>query len=385
MIPLCDPYVTGAEVPYVTEVLASDHWHGDGPFTKRATGLLKSMTGATAVLTTTSGTHALELAAMLLELGPSDEVICPTFTFSSTATAIAIRGATPVFVDSEPATMNLDPRAVEAAITPRTRAVFAMHYGGVGVELDRLSELCATHGLTLVEDAAHGLGGAYRGQALGTFGTFGALSFHDTKNAAMGEGGALLAREETGAVRAEIVREKGTNRSQFLRGVVDKYTWTDQGSSYLPSELLTAVLCAQLEHFDQMQSLRHQVWDTYRDSLTGWAASTGVELMTVPEGRQHPAHMFYLVLPTSADQSGLISHLRELGVVGAFHYQPLDASPAGQRLGRTPFPCEVAHDRAARLVRLPLYPGLSQGDVDRVLSGVTTYEPSCGVVNVPAS
>lgn len=375
VIPLCDPYVTGSEVPYVAEVLASDHWHGDGPFTRRATELLKRLTGAGAVLTTTSGTHALELAAILLEVGPGDEVICPTFTFSSTATAIAIRGAVPVFVDSEPTTMNLDIDQVEAAISPRTKAVFSMHYGGVAVDLDRLVPLCEAHGLAHVEDAAHSLGASYGGQALGTFGAYGALSFHDTKNAAMGEGGALLASRAEGALRAEIVREKGTNRSQFLRGVVDKYTWTDQGSSYLPSELLTAVLCAQLEHFDSMQQLRHAVWDTYSRELADWAGRSGVELMSVPERRQHPAHMFYVMMPTAADQSGLISHLRGKGVIGAFHYQPLDASPAGRRLGRSPFPCDVAHDRAARLVRLPIYPGLGAEGVERVLSAVTSYLP----------
>ncbi len=375
MIPLCDPYVTGDEITNISTVLASDHWHGDGHFTKRATELLKAATGSRAVLTTTSGTHALELAAILLGVGPGDEVICPTFTFSSTATAIAIRGATPVFVDCEPTTMNIDVSMVEAAITPRTRAVVAMHYGGVGVDLDRLLRLCRDHGLALLEDAAHGLAGSYRGQALGTFGAYGALSFHDTKNVAMGEGGALLAADPEAAFRAEIIREKGTNRSQFLRGVVDKYTWTDHGSSYLPAELLTAVLCAQLEHLDEIQRLRHQVWNAYADGLVSWADATGVEVMTVPEGRQHPAHLFYVVLPTTGDQSGFITHLRARGVVGAFHYQPLDSSPAGQRLGTTPFPCHVAQDRAHRLVRLPLYPGLSPTDVERVIDAATSYRP----------
>ncbi len=373
VIPLCDPYVTGAERPYVDEVLASDHWHGDGPFTKRAHELLKGLTGAPAVLATTSGTHALELASLLLNLEPGDEVICPTFTFSSTATAIALRGATPVFVDSEPTTMNLDPTCVEAAITDRTRAVYVMHYGGVAVDLDAIGKLCHERGLAMVEDAAHGLGGSYGGQALGTFGQYGALSFHDTKNASMGEGGALLINSPEGGERAEIIREKGTNRSQFLRGAVDKYTWTDHGSSYLPAELLTAVLCAQLEHFDTMQALRHRVWNTYRSELVDWAAANGVELMHVPTDRQHPAHLFYLALPTQADQLGLITHLRSNGVIGAFHYQPLDASPAGRALGRTPYPCEVAHDRAHRLVRLPLYPGLAAEQVERVLSAVTSY------------
>jgi dTDP-4-amino-4,6-dideoxygalactose transaminase len=375
VIPLCDPYVTGDEITNVATVLTSDHWHGDGSFTKRATELLKALTGSPAVLTTTSGTHALELAAILLGVGPGDEVICPSFTFSSTATAMAIRGATPVFVDSEPETMNLDIQAVEAAITPATKAVVAMHYGGVGVDLDRLVPLCRSHGLALVEDAAHGLGGSYDGAALGTFGEYGALSFHDTKNVAMGEGGAILASDADGAVRAEIIREKGTNRSQFLRGVVDKYTWTDHGSSYLPAELLTAVLCAQLEHFDEIQRRRHRVWDSYATNLPSWAAASGVDLMTVPDRRQHPAHLYYVILPTRADQSGFIAHLRSQGIVGAFHYQPLDTSPAGRQLGRTPAPCVVAQDRAHRLVRLPLYAGLTPSDLDRILTAVTSYRP----------
>ncbi len=375
MIPLCDPYVTGLERRYLQEVLDSDHWHGDGPFTKRAHELLRSLTGARSVLTTTSGTHALELAALLLGLAPGDEVICPTFTFSSTATAIALRGAVPVFVDSEPTTMNLDAELVEAALTDGTKAVCVMHYGGVAVDLTAIGELCRSRGLALVEDAAHALGGSYGGQPLGTFGAYGALSFHDTKNAAMGEGGALLINLPHGSDRAEVIREKGTNRSQFLRGAVDKYTWTDHGSSYLPAELLTAVLVAQLEHFDVIQRRRHAVWARYRTELSGWAAEHGVDLMTVPGDREHPAHLFYLVVPTPADQTGLIAHLRAQGVVGAFHYQPLDASPAGRALGRTPSPCAVAHDRAARLVRLPLYPGLSESDVDRVLTAVTSYAP----------
>lgn len=378
VIPLCDPFVTGLERPYVESVLASDHWHGDGPFTKRAHALLQQLTDARSVLTTTSGTHALELASLLLELVPGDEVVCPTFTFSSTATAIAIRGATPVFVDSDPATMNVTADLVAAAVTERTRAVYVMHYGGVAVDLAAIGDLCRERGLLLVEDAAHGLGGAYRGQPLGSFGTYAALSFHDTKNASMGEGGALLVNHAGARDRAEIIREKGTNRSQFLRGVVDKYTWTDHGSSYLPSELLTAVLCAQLESFDAMQARRLEVWDRYKAELASWAQASGVELMTVPDDRQHPAHLFYLVLPTAADQSGFIAHLRDQGVVGAFHYQPLDASPAGRALGRTPYPCDVAHDRAARLVRLPVYPGLSSTDQDRVLDAATTYAVGSG-------
>lgn len=374
------PFLTGVEEGYVRQVLESDHWHGDGAFTDRATQRLRELTDAPHVLTTTSCTHALELAALLLDVGVGDEVICPTFTFTSTATAIAIRGATPVFVDSDPLTMNLNPDAVAAAITPKTKAVFAVHYGGIPVAVDQLLPLCERNELAFVEDNAHGFGATYRGRPLGSFGDLAALSFHDTKNVAMGEGGALLFNNATFAERAEIIREKGTNRSAFLRGAVDKYTWVDQGSSYLPAELLAAVLCAQLEGFETIQALRHRVWSRYDLELAAWARSFGVTQMFVPPEVEHPAHLYYLMMPTSDDQQGLIRHLRSLGITATFHYQPLDHSPAGSRVGRTPFECSVAHDQAGRLVRLPLHANLSEEDVSRVVDGVRSYVPvACSV------
>lgn len=370
------PYLAGLEGPYVNLALLSTSWHGDGEYTRKATQWLVEKTGAGAALMTTSCTHALELAGILLELGPGDEVICPSFTFSSTAAAIAIRGATPVFVDCLPDTMNIDPAAVEAAITPRTKAVYVMHYGGVAVDLDAIAALAATHGLKVVEDNAHGIGAFFRGQHLGTFGTLGTQSWHDTKNVTSGEGGALLVNDPDLVQRAEIVREKGTNRARFLRGQIDKYTWVDQGSSYLPSDLLMALLYAQFERFDDIQARRHRVWDRYAADLPSWAQQQGVELMGVPEERIHPAHLFFCMMPSHNDQMGLIAHLRERDIVATFHYQPLDTSDAGVQLGRTPNPCEVTADRSLRLVRLPLHAGMSTDDIDRVVDAVSSYRTS---------
>lgn len=369
------PYVTGSESTYVAEALASDHWQGDGPFTKRAVGLLQKVTGARGVVLTTSCTHALELAAVLIGLKPGDEVICPTFTFSSTATAIVSRGAVPVFVDIDPRTLNIDPAAAEAAITARTTAMFILHYGGVAADIDRLMAIADAHGLAVVEDNAHGLGASFRGRHLGTFGTLGTQSFHDTKNVAMGEGGALLVQDPALLTRAEIVRDKGTNRARFWRGEIDKYTWVDEGSSYLPSDILAAVLCAQLEGFDDIQTRRMHVWDRYSAELADWASSADVDLMWIPPECSHPAHLYFMIMPAPADQQGLIRHLRELDIVATFHYQPLDQAPAGQTFGRTPSPCDVAYDRASRLVRLPIHANMTDVEIDRVIEGVTTYTP----------
>jgi dTDP-4-amino-4,6-dideoxygalactose transaminase len=369
------PYRTGLEESYLAEALSSTLWHGDGEFTKRVTDWLNDRTGALASLLTPSGTQALELAALLLELGPDDEVLCPSFTFPSTATAIALRGATPVFVEIDGSTMNIDADAAADAVTDRTRAIFVVHYGGVAADLDALLQISERHQIALVEDNAHGMGGYFDGKHLGTFGTFGAQSWHDTKNFTCGEGGALLINALEFRERAEILREKGTNRSQFLRGQVDKYTWVDLGSSYLPSEFQAALLMSQFASYDEIQARRHHVWDSYAEYLKPWAGEHGVDLMTVPERREHPAHLYYLVLPTHADQVAFIDRLAEHGVVAPFHYQPLHLSPAGVRLGRTPSPCTITVDRSQRLVRLPLHAGMTEGDIDRVLSEVTAYRP----------
>jgi dTDP-4-amino-4,6-dideoxygalactose transaminase len=314
------------------------------------------------------------MANWLLEVGPGDEVICPSFTFPSAATAIAGRGATPVFVDICSDTLNVDVEAVEAAITDRTKAVCLVHYGGVAANLEPLLAILDSRGIPLIEDNAHGLGATWRGQQLGTFGAFGTQSWHDTKNITSGEGGALLVRDQAHLERAEILREKGTNRSLFLRGKVDKYTWVDHGSSYLPSELTSALLMSQFERFELIQERRHSVWNSYDIALKSWAAATGVHLMSVPEGAEHAAHLYYILMPTPDDQVGLIQHLAQRDIVATFHYQPLDSSPAGQLFGRTPVPCTVSADSAARLVRLPLHAALSESDVQRVIEGVVDYK-----------
>ncbi len=369
------PFRTGRELELLTEVLESPIWHGDGAFTRRATEWVCSFTGAGSALLTTSGTHALELAAILLDLRDGDEVICPSFTFTSTATAIALRGATPVFVDIRPDTLNLDIGAVSAAITDRTRAVFVVHYGGVAADIEELVALTAPLGIAVVEDNAHGMDAYWCGRHLGTFGTFGAQSFHDTKNITSGEGGALLINDPSFVERAEIIREKGTDRARFLRGDVNKYTWQDIGSSYLPSELNAALLVAQVDAFAAMQRRRREIWSCYAKDLADWCARHGIESMHVPAKNRHPAHIFYLIMPGAHDQAGLIKFLGEREISAVFHYQPLDSSPAGRRLGRTPTPCRVTADRAARIVRLPLHPGLSPEDVERVVSTVCDFRP----------
>lgn len=370
------PYRTGTELAYLEQVLASPMWHGDGDFTRRASSWLEDLTGAGTAMLTPSCTHALELASILLDIGPGDEVICPSFTFTSTAAAIAIRGAVPVFVDVRSDTLNIDVAAVRAATTARTRAVYVVHYAGVAADLDELLAFTTPRGIEVVEDNAHGLGASWKGRHLGTFGVLGTQSFHDTKNLTCGEGGALLVNDPALRERAETVREKGTDRSRFLRGEVDKYTWQDVGSSYLPSELTAAVLLAQAEAFPEMQRRRHAVWAAYSAGLADWAGSHGVAMMTTPPGTAHPAHVFFVLMPSASDQQGLIRHLGEREIAAVFHYQPLDASPAGRRLGRTPFPCTTTADVASRIVRLPLHPGLTDADVARVVQSVTRYRPA---------
>lgn len=367
------PFRASAELSNIEAVLSSDHVHGDGPFTASATARLGQLTGSPHVLLTTSCTHALDMAALLLDLGPGDEVILPSFTFPSMATAVALRGARCVFVDIDPATGNIDPDLVAGAITPLTRAVFVMHYGGVAVDLDPLIELSEAHALPLVEDTAHGLGGTWKGRALGTIGTFGTLSFHDTKNIHCGEGGALLLSDDELMLRAEMVREKGTDRTRFLRGHVDKYSWRELGSSYLPSELNAAVLDAQLAQFIEIHGYRRKVWDTYDTELTDWAAHTGFRQMYVPPDRVHTSHLYYLLAPDREHRDALMNHLGLLGIAAPFHYMPLDSSAAGKRFGYTPIPCKHSAAFSERLIRLPLWPGMTESEVDRILAGVTSF------------
>jgi dTDP-4-amino-4,6-dideoxygalactose transaminase len=373
MIFFSRPYRSARELTNLETVLQSGHVHGDGAFTASATAKLKNITGAANALLTTSCTHALEMASLLLDLGPGDEVIMPSFTFPSAATAIALRGASIVFVDIEPLTGNINAQQVREAITPRTKAISIVHYGGVAADMDALLAISTEHGIPIIEDNAHGLGGGWRGRSLGTLGSLASQSFHDTKNIQCGEGGALLVNEAGLMERAEMIREKGTNRSRFLRGQVDKYTWTDIGSSYLPSELNAAVLDSQLDEFEGIQAARHQIWNAYSVGLAEWAADSGVHPMSVPDDREHTAHLFFLLMPTHEDQSGLIAHLKALGIVAVFHYVPLDTSTAGLRYGRAAVACDVSEDFSRRLVRLPLYAGMTEGDLQRVLDGVRSY------------
>ncbi|GAA0374273.1 dTDP-4-amino-4,6-dideoxygalactose transaminase [Microbispora corallina] len=373
-VPFNRTHVCDNEVGYLTEAVRQGSTCGDGPFTGRARALLCDITGAGHALLTTSCTHALEMTAILLDLRPGDEVIMPSFTFVSTANAYALRGAVPVFVDCRPDTLNIDERRIEAAVTGRTRAVVVVHYGGVACAMEAVHAVAERHGLAVIEDNAHGLGGFYRDRPLGSFGLMAAQSFHATKNVQCGEGGALLLNDARLAARAEIIREKGTDRGRFFRGQVDKYQWVDIGSSYLPSDVLAAMLTAQLESFDRIQALRHRVWRAYHEGLSEWAAENGVVQPVVPDGCRHPAHLYYLLLPGLGDRQAFIAHLAAAGVQAAFHYQPLHNAPAGLRYGRTaPGGCPVTEDVADRLVRLPLFAGLDDTDVTRVIEAVRGY------------
>lgn len=375
MIPFNIAHLTGRESDYLAQSMASRHLSGDGEFTRRASELLSGVVGGGTCLLTTSCTHALEMSAMLLDLGPGDEVIMPSFTFVSTANAFALRGAVPVFVDCREDTLNIDESLIEAAITPATKAIVVVHYGGVACEMDEIMQIADRHGLLVIEDNAHGLGGTYRGRPLGSIGAFATQSFHSTKNIQCGEGGALVVNDPAYVERAEIIREKGTNRSQFFRGMVDKYRWVDIGSSYLPSDLLAAFLTAQLEDFDAIQAGRHRVWNTYAAQLAGWAERGGVLTPSVADDRTHPAHLFYLLLPDHDHQQRMLLHLADAGVLGVFHYVPLDSAPAGQDLCRTgPGGCPVTADVSDRLVRLPLYPDLSADELDTIVAAVTSFE-----------
>jgi dTDP-4-amino-4,6-dideoxygalactose transaminase len=367
------PGVTGRELDYMRQALEGGSISGDGPFTQRCHALLEAMTGARKALLTTSCTHALEMAAILLDIGPGDEVICPAFTFVSTINAFVLRGAQPVFVDVRPDTLNLDERRLAAAITPRTRAIIVVHYAGVACEMDSILAIARAHDVPVIEDNAHGFLGTYRGRKLGAMGALATLSFHETKNITCGEGGALLINDDRFAARAEIVREKGTNRSRFFRGEVDRYTWVDLGSSYLPSELLAAFLQAQLESRETIQRRRLEIWSTYASALPPWAEANGVSLPTVPDGCEHPAHIFYLLMPSLAARTALINRLRAERILLVFHYQPLHLSDMGQRFGGRRGQHPVTEDVADRLVRLPLYFQLTERDQMRVIDTIRDW------------
>jgi dTDP-4-amino-4,6-dideoxygalactose transaminase len=373
-IPFNKPSMVGNELEYIAQAVQSGHISGDGVFTKKCHAWLENHLGVPKALLTSSCTHALEMAALLLDIQPGDEVIVPSFTFVSTINAFVLRGARPVFSDIRPDTLNLDERHLEHLITPRTKAILAVHYAGVGCEMDTILEIARRHGIAVVEDNAHGLFGKYRGKYLGTFGCMATQSFHETKNVICGEGGALLINDIRYNERAEILREKGTDRSRFFRGLVDKYTWVDVGSSYLPSEILSAFLYAQLEKSSWIQTRRKMVWEYYALYLQSWAEANDVRLPFIPSHCEHPYHMFYLLLPSLEQRQALIEHLKTQGMWSVFHYLPLHLSDMGQKFGGRPGDCPVTEDISDRLLRLPFYNNLSETEQNQVVEAIYAFK-----------
>ena len=359
-IPFNKPYMTGRELERIEQAYRNAHLSGDGKFTAQCHAWLERSVGCARALLTHSCTGALEMAAILADLKPGDEVIMPSFTFVSTANAVVLRGAVPVFVDIRPDTLNIDERLIEAAITARTRALFVVHYAGVACEMDVIGAIAARHCLLLLEDAAQGIMARYRGRPLGSFGQLAAVSFHETKNIISGEGGALLVNDPQLVERAEIVREKGTNRSRFLRGQVDKYTWVDVGSSFLPSEIIAAFLFAQTEQAEAITARRLGVWRRYHAAFAETEQAGRARRPVVPAECEHNAHMYYLLLPTVKSRSAFIARMEAQDVNCVFHYVPLHSSPAGRRYGRTSGALAVTDDASARLVRLPFWVGLEE-------------------------
>ena len=372
MIPFTRPARLEASLVHIREALASHKISGDGPFGRRAEKILEGLLPGSRVLLTTSCTHALEMSGLLLDLAPGDEVIIPAFTFVSTVNAYVLRGARPVFADIRPDTLNLDEAKLEALITPRTKAIVPVHYGGVGCEMDAIGRIASAANAVVIEDNAHGLFGHYRGKPLGTFGGLATQSFHDTKNIACGEGGALVINDARLVERAEVVREKGTNRSRFFRGQVDKYTWVDVGSSYVLSDILAALLVSQLEARAEIQAHRMRVWNRYATELKSWAADRGIALPTVPAHCEHPAHVFYLLVP-AARRAAFIDHMKARDVQVVFHYQALNTSPMGRTHGGRPGTCPVTERVADELVRLPLYSDLTDADQSAVIDAVRAF------------
>lgn len=373
MIPFNIPPYVGTEEKYIAEAIASHKICGDGQFTKKCNAWLEERFGANKALLTTSGSTALDMAALLCELKPGDEVILPSFTFSSTANSFVLAGARLVFVDVRPDTMNIDETKIERAITDKTRVIVPVHYAGVACEMDTIMDIAHRHGLMVVEDAAQGVMSSYKGRPLGTIGDFGCYSFHETKNYSMGEGGALLINNAAFIEKAEILREKGTNRAKFFRGQVDKYTWVDFGDSYLPSELNAAYLWAQLEAADAINADRLNTWNEYDKALRPLAERGLIECPAVPEGCVHNAHMYWIKLHTLSERTAFINHMKENGVLTVFHYVPLHSAPAGLRFGRFDGEDKYTSADSDRLVRLPLYYGLTDADRAAVIGAAKSF------------
>jgi dTDP-4-amino-4,6-dideoxygalactose transaminase len=372
-IPFNKVCLAGREKEYIQDALARGHISGNGEYTKRCEALLEKAVGVPRALLTTSCTHALEMTGLLLDLQPGDEVILPSFTFVSTANAYALRGAKLVFCDVRPDTLNLDERILPALITPKTRAVVVVHYGGVGCAMTEIMETCRKHGIVLIEDNAHGLFGKYQEQQLGTFGAMSTLSFHETKNFTCGEGGALLINDPKYIERAEIIREKGTNRSRFFRGLVDKYTWVEVGSSYVMSDLLAGMLFGQLEVCEEIQNRRKAVWDRYQAAFHPWKGASRLTTPVIPQECDQAYHLYYLLFEKGADRDQFIGEAKAQGMTCPFHYVPLHLSPVGLRIGGREGQCPVTENISPRLVRLPFYGDLTEEEQERVIRLVLEF------------
>jgi dTDP-4-amino-4,6-dideoxygalactose transaminase len=379
-IPFNKPGLTGNEQIYMADALQRGHLSGDGYYTKKCNTLLESELGVSKVMLTTSCTHALEMSALLLDIQPGDEVIVPSFTFVSSINAFVLRGAKPVFADIRPDTLNLDENQLENLITEKTRAIVPVHYAGVGCEMAVIGEIAAKHNLAVIEDDAQGLFARYRGQSLGSFGQMATVSFHETKNFVCGEGGALLINDPQYFERAEIIREKGTNRGRFFRGQVDKYTWVDVGSSYLPSEILAAFLYAQLEARETITAKRKAIFEFYQENLAEWCRVNGVGMPIVPDDCEQPYHMFYLLFPGLKERTGFINHMRSKGIQTSFHYLPLHLSDMGRQWGYAEGDCPVTEKLSDCLVRLPFFNDITRAQLDEVVETVRSF--SGGLVGV---
>jgi len=372
-IPFNQPSLAGKEFEHIQQAITEMHLSGDGVFTKKCHTELESIVGGRKALLTTSCTHALEMTALLLNIQAGDEVIIPAFTFVSTVNAFVLRGARPIFVDIRPDTLNLDETRLEAHITSRTRAIVVVHYAGVGCEMDAILEIAGRYNIPVVEDNAHGLFGTYKGRPLGSMGCMATQSFHETKNITCGEGGALIINDPQYIERAEIIREKGTNRSQFFRGQVDKYTWADVGSSYLPSEILAAFLFAQLENWEEIQTRRKIIWDYYDQNLSSWAQEKNIRLPHVPAHCAQAYHMFYMLMPTLEERQALIAYLKKKDIFAVFHYLPLHLSDMGKRFGGKAGDCPVTEDISDRLLRLPFYNNMTGQEQENVVMAIKGF------------